>query len=148
MRFSQSIEYAMHVLSFLAKAETGKTVFIRNIAKAVLVPESYLRKVFQLLVRCGIVLSHRGAAGGVSLAREPAEITFKSVVEAVDGSVPFYTCQWMKRKCNLKGGCLLHKVFTQAREKMLNVLESYTLKDVITYMDQGNDEFPWLEVSE
>ena len=90
MKFSQSIQYAMHELSYLVKKTENKSVLIKDIAEAILVPEGYLRKVFQLLARNGLVRSQRGATGGFCLAKRPDEISFKNVVEAVDGSVPLF----------------------------------------------------------
>ena len=93
-----------------------------DIARATAVPESYLRKVFQLMARAGLVASHRGVKGGFTLARDAKEITLASVVQAIDGALPSYTCMREKRKCSDTEQCLVSEVFAQARRKMEEVL--------------------------
>ncbi|MFW6181285.1 MAG: RrF2 family transcriptional regulator, partial [Spirochaetota bacterium] len=91
MRFSTGLEYAIHGLVYLATVPPGKAVLISEVASAIGVSETYLRKVFQQLSRSGILHSQRGVGGGFWLAREPGEITLKDVVDAIDGSLPVYT---------------------------------------------------------
>jgi Rrf2 family protein len=81
--FSQTAEYALRVVAYLAAAgETAATT--REIAAGTRVPEGYLAKVLQSLSRSGIVRSQRGPGGGSVLARPPEELTIYDVVQAVD----------------------------------------------------------------
>lgn len=130
MKFSTSVEYAIHSLVYLSKKNDSAPVILKNIAGAVKVPETYLRKVFQSLMHGNLIHSHRGAAGGVSLAREPEKISLKDIVFAIDGDMPLYTCLESRRNCPSGGDCTLHQIFQEARKKMLEVLESSTLRDL------------------
>jgi len=127
MQFSTSIEYAIHGLVYLAVNGSETATLVGDVARAIKVPDSYLRKVFQLLVRGGLVSSQRGARGGFVLAREPARITLKDVVEAIDGSLPLYTCMKAKRKCSGVAACPVSSAFEEARKKMADVLDATTL---------------------
>ena len=128
MQFSASIEYAIHGLVYLAVNATGSAVLVADVARAIKVPDSYLRKVFQLLSRGGLVTSLRGARGGFLLAREPSRITLKDVVEAIDGSLPLYSCMKGKRRCAARDACPVSDAFDEARRKMAEVLEATTLE--------------------
>jgi Rrf2 family transcriptional regulator, iron-sulfur cluster assembly transcription factor len=124
VQFSLSIEYAIHGLVYLASAGSDAATMVGDIAKATSVPESYLRKVFQLLAKAGLVASHRGVKGGFSLARVPAEITLKDVVEAIDGSLPAYTCLKTARGCSLDEACPVSGAFASKRSaRWLKVTE-------------------------
>ena len=81
--FSQTAEYAIRVVAFLA-AERGRAATTRQIAAGTRVPEGYLAKVLQNLSRGGIVRSQRGLHGGSVLARPAEELTFYDVIQAVD----------------------------------------------------------------
>ena len=81
--FSQTAEYALRVVAFLAAAGE-KAVTTRQIATGTRVPEGYLAKVLQCLSRAGIVRSQRGPNGGSVLARPAGELTIYDVVQAVD----------------------------------------------------------------
>ncbi len=80
---SRTIEYALRAVVYLAqKAPEPSTT--EQIAKDMQVPPAYLYKVLQGLNKAGIVRSRRGNAGGVSLAREPVDLSLLDVVNAVD----------------------------------------------------------------
>lgn len=87
MRFSQKTEYALRALVELGTRKGTAPVPSREIAKAQKIPERFAEQVLADLRRAGLVESQRGAAGGVRLARDAAEINMGDVVEAVEGPV-------------------------------------------------------------
>lgn len=81
--FSQTVEYALRAVTYLAQnCETACTT--EQIARATNVPQAYLAKVLQSLLRSGITQSQRGIKGGIRLARSAEELTLYDVVQAVD----------------------------------------------------------------
>lgn len=81
--FSQTVEYALRAVVHLAdQAPNGRTT--DQIAQATRVPKAYLSKVLQELNRAGLVHSQRGVGGGMTLTKDPAELTILEVVNAVD----------------------------------------------------------------
>jgi len=146
VRFSTTIEYAIHGLVYLAVRDSGSTVLAGDIAKAICVPESYLRKVFQLLSRAGLVTSHRGAKGGFSLARDAGEVSLKDVVEAIDGTLPVYACMKATRKCTVTDLCPVSEAFEAARGKMAEVLEASSIKDLARGIARRSAS--WIKVTE
>lgn len=146
MRFSTSIEYAVHALVFLSVHDGNGAVLVGDVAGAIKVPDSYLRKVFQLLARGGLVSSHRGAKGGFTLAREPERITLKDVVEAVDGSLPVYSCMKTRRKCVAVDPCPVSSAFEEARGRMAEVLDATTLRDLARGIARRSPG--WIKVTE
>ncbi len=146
MQFSNSIEYAIHGLVYLAAEKSDSAVLVGSIAKAIKVPESYLRKVFQLLARAGLVSSQRGVHGGFVLGREPARITLKNIVEAIDGSLPLYTCMKARRKCSALDPCLVSEAFEQGRAKMAEVLDATNLEGLAAGISRRSGS--WLKVTE
>ncbi len=143
MQFGTSIEYAIHGLIFIAGGTTT-TVLVGDIAKGIKVPESYLRKVLQLLARAGLVASHRGVKGGFSLARDAHAITLRDVVEAVDGSLPTWCCVKEKKRCS-ETPCPVSAAFETAREKMAESLAQTSIADLIPRIARRADG--WLAVT-
>lgn len=81
--FSQTVEYALRAVVHLAdQAPAARTT--DQIALATRVPKAYLAKVLQNLNRAGIVHSQRGIGGGMSLIKQPADLTILEVVNAVE----------------------------------------------------------------
>jgi Rrf2 family protein len=80
---SRTAEYALRTVVYLAGgAPQARTT--EQIATATKVPHAYLSKVIQHLNRSGILRSQRGIGGGVSLLKQPGELTVLDVVTAVD----------------------------------------------------------------
>ena len=80
--FSLTIEYAMRAVLALAAGD-GSPMTTKSIAAMMKVPQSYLSKVLQSLVRGRLVYSTRGLNGGFVLARDPAEICMLDIMNAV-----------------------------------------------------------------
>jgi Rrf2 family iron-sulfur cluster assembly transcriptional regulator len=154
VQFGTSIEYAIHSLIYMAnkgqrarssRPEAGRApVFVGDIARAIKVPESYLRKVMQHLARAGLVASHRGVKGGFSLTQEPGSITLQDVVEAIDGSLPTWCCVKEKKQC---GGapCPVSAAFEEARQKMAESLARTSIGDLASRVGRRPDR--WLAVT-
>jgi Rrf2 family protein len=140
-----SIEYAIHGLIFLANNAPEEITLLNDIAKAVRVPESYLRKVFQILAKRGIVISHRGVRGGYYLAENPADISVKNIIEAFEGSQPLYSCVTKGRQCSIGEKCPVKTVFETAVEKMNEILENKSIQDLSDEILQHREKFLWLE---
>src|SRR5215472_5150106 len=85
MRLSLQLQYAVCGVFDLAYNGQGEPVQIRVISERQGIPARYLEQIFQRLRRARLVQSKRGPGGGYTLARRPAEITLRDVVEAVEG---------------------------------------------------------------
>jgi Rrf2 family protein len=80
--FSQTVEYALRAVVYLAREPSSATT--EEIARATRVPQAYLAKVLHSLSVAQVVRSQRGIGGGMSLLRDPKELTILEVVNAVD----------------------------------------------------------------
>ena len=78
--------YAVVALAELARSGTAP-VPIGQVAERRDIPVQFLEQLFSTLRRAGILVSHRGAKGGYTLARPADEITVLEVVQALDGVV-------------------------------------------------------------
>lgn len=138
MKFSVGVEYALHCLLYMVNSEEGTTVGIRDLAAFQGISETYLSKVYAKLSNSGIITSIPGVKGGYALARSAEEITFWDVVEAVEGSAPFFQCAEIRQnnilldKDNLpdtytKCPCLIKVVMLEAEDEMRKYLSNKTL---------------------
>ncbi|MDF2586651.1 MAG: hypothetical protein K0S41_492 [Anaerocolumna sp.] len=151
MKFSIGVEYALHCLLYMVNTETGKSVGIRDLATFQGISETYLSKVYAKLSKSGIIKSIPGVKGGYILARSAEDITFWDVVEAVEGSEPFFQCAEIRQnnvlldKNNLpdthtKHPCLIKVVMLEAENEMRNYLKNKTLEWL--YQEVYNNVLP------
>ena len=82
--FSQTVEYALRAVVYLAQHRAEGAVGNRTIAQATQVPTSYLSKVLHDLAAAEILVSRRGVGGGFQLRQSPDELSVLDVVNAVD----------------------------------------------------------------
>ncbi len=82
--FSQTVEYALRAVIYLAQREREGPIGNRVIAEATQVPTSYLSKILHDLAESDILTSRRGVGGGFRLQRSPDELSVLDVVNAVD----------------------------------------------------------------
>ena len=85
MRLSQKAQYAICGAFDLAYHGDGAPVQVRVVGIRQRVPERTLEQIFQALRKAGLVRGKRGPGGGYTLARAPADISLREIVEAVEG---------------------------------------------------------------
>jgi Rrf2 family iron-sulfur cluster assembly transcriptional regulator len=131
MQITRAGEYAVLGLIHLARRAPGEKAMIEAVSREEKIPKSFLAKIFQNLVKAGLVRSVRGAGGGFSLLKKPADITILEVVEAIEGKIVFQRCRQEEADCEHVGGCALCGLFEQAQDGVREVLQRTTLTDLI-----------------
>jgi Rrf2 family protein len=81
---------------------------IQTISDSLDLPYHFLAKSLQKLVHANILVSSRGALGGVKLARSAHDITLLSIIKAVDGETFFDACVLGMGDCESEKPCSLH----------------------------------------
>ncbi|MHB8791766.1 MAG: RrF2 family transcriptional regulator [Thermoleophilia bacterium] len=105
MQLTRQADYAMRAVIYLAVNPQAR---IQEIARAQYVPKEYLAKIVQKLAQAGIVNTHRGVGGGISLSRAPEEITLLDVIEAIEGKVALNSCIVRPGECPRETYCAVH----------------------------------------
>ncbi len=81
---SQTVEYALRAMVYLAALEPDRAANSETIAGHTKIPHGYLSKILRDLVVAKLVRSQRGPSGGFSLAQPAEKVSLLSVVNAVD----------------------------------------------------------------
>lgn len=81
---SQTAEYALRAVLYLARQEEGRRVQTSELAEALSIPRNYLSKTMSTLVGRGVLDSARGPRGGFRLAIRPTALTVARVVDTFD----------------------------------------------------------------
>lgn len=137
MQFGIGVEHALHSLFYLVDLPKNKTVGIKKIAEINNLADAYLSKVFSKLSKAGIVRSTPGTKGGYELAKDPEEISFWDIIEAIEGPSNFFQCV-ETRKDNIfvedpsiftkECPCLIKVVILEAEELFRNSLRGKSLR--------------------
>jgi Rrf2 family protein len=96
-----------------------------QIAQEQKIPPSFLAKIVSQLSVAGILQTSRGARGGVSLARDPKEISMREVVEAIDGPILLNECvNDHGSNCVFGDTCPMRPVWCDAQHELVTRLDN------------------------
>jgi Rrf2 family protein len=93
IRISRKCHYALRAVYELASRRTAIPVAVGQIADAQGIPPRFLESILNQLRHAGLVISHRGNAGGYTLAASPEGITVAQVIEAAQGPISIAASQ-------------------------------------------------------
>ncbi len=134
MRVTTWGEYAMLVAVHLAQRSDDGPIPARRIAANEQLPPDYVEQILLRLRRAGIVTSVRGARGGYSLARAPAEITVRDVLLAAERATFEVNCDCHPvhaSRCGPDAGCTLRPVWRVLAQRINAVLSGISLADLL-----------------
>ena len=91
IRMTKQTDYGFVLLSHLANEAAGEAN-APDLAAETKLPLPMVSKILKLLVRQGLLVSHRGVKGGYSLARPASTITAAEILKALEGPVALTVC--------------------------------------------------------
>jgi len=130
MQLTRAADYAVRAMIHFATLPPGGRITHKALAEATGVPQSFLAKVLQALVRAGFVVSRRGLEGGFELSIDSTRISIVDVIQAVDGPIALNLCLMSGKTCNERAWCAAHTVWTRAQQAMLSELCSASIADL------------------
>jgi Rrf2 family protein len=128
---TRATEYAVRTVLYLAQQPKDDIVLKKDICRTQEVTPAFLTKILQPLIKMGIVSSQRGVGGGFLLARDPGEITMLDILQAEEGLLKLNHCLVDTDFCYRDGYCSAHEVWQEAQQKMAEILQSYTIADLV-----------------
>ena len=131
MRLTQATDYGMAAVIYLSQRNGDRNYSIDEISRTTEIPEEFLRKIFQVLVKSGIILSFKGRGGGVSLARSPEDITVAEIVEPLGEQIGLVRCLREGEYCPRSNECRASVFWRRIQENLFEVLGRTTIKDVL-----------------
>jgi Rrf2 family protein len=130
MIFSNSTEYAIRGLAELGCRLTGPSVLLDQLVAGTDLPRDFMAKIFQKLVRAGLLRSQKGRGGGFAFARPMHEITLMQIVEAVEGPQLLDRCVVGLSVCNDSMPCPQHDLYKPIRQRLKDYLSTTTVADL------------------
>jgi len=129
MQLSRFTDYTLRVLFFTATNNERLTT-LSEIATFYDISVEHLRKVVHALSKSGYLETFRGKNGGIRLALQPEEINIGRVVAQSEGTSPLINCA--EQSCRLTGFCSLQHALGRAQAAFMEVLNEYTLAQLLT----------------
>jgi Rrf2 family protein len=131
IRLSKRTDYGLMAIRRLAEIPGGSFLSARELATEHRIPPALMAKLLQRLARKGLVASHHGTKGGYQIARPPATITLRDVVEAIEGPLCFTEClDPAKADCPQQESCTVRGPLRSVQGQIVEILARTTLRDL------------------
>lgn len=127
--FSQTAEYALRAVIWLAEHQDEGSVGNKRIAEDTDVPASYLSKILHDLASAGFLSSRRGVGGGFRLIVSPDELSMLDVVNAVDPLRRIRSCSHGNRT-PFDPMCRLHQKLDEAIGMVEKTLRTTSIREM------------------
>lgn len=128
MIYSNACAYAIRAIARLAMLRPDGYLLLDELCEGTDLPRHFVAKIFQDLVRKGLLTSAKGRGGGFALARKPSEITLYDIVEVIDGVEQFDQCVVGMTRCNDEQPCPQHDQWKTIRTQIKKFLTTTTLE--------------------
>ncbi len=130
MQITRQADYAVRAVLHLARNGEIRTA-TSTIAEEQKIPPSFLAKIISQLSIAGLLHTSRGARGGVTLARDPKEISLLEVIEAIDGPIQLNECVGDTGTCTFEENCPLRPVWCEAQEELVGRLKGTNFAEML-----------------
>jgi Rrf2 family nitric oxide-sensitive transcriptional repressor len=131
MRLTVYTDYALRMLMYLALKDDGLAT-IEEIAQSYGISKNHLMKVAHQLGVAGYVDTVRGRHGGLRLAKSAKAIGLGEVVRHTEPDMAIVMCfEPVNADCATLPSCVLRKALASARAAFIDVLDKYTLSDLV-----------------
>lgn len=127
---SQTAEYALRTVLFIADRPADSPASVDEIADALDLPRNYLSKTLHRLAHAGILNSARGKGGGFRLAVPPHQLRLVRVVELFDRIGEGRQCLLGRPVCSDAHACEAHGRWKAVAADVANFFNKTTIADL------------------
>lgn len=130
MHITRYTDYSLRVLIYLA-ARRDRLATIQEISDSYEISKNHLMKVVHQLNKKGYIETIRGKNGGMRLHMAPEDINIGILVRETEQDLNIVECLSSRNACKITPVCGLKSMFGEALKAFLEVLDQYTLADII-----------------
>jgi len=131
MQLTQYTDYSLRVLIFLG-LNPNRRCTITEISNAYDINRNHLVKVVHNLSSSGWITTIRGKSGGMILYFSPEQINIGAVVRYTEPHMDLLECFDVENNtCVIAPACALKHGLYKARKAFMDVLDSYSLDDIL-----------------
>jgi Rrf2 family protein len=128
---SQTAEYALRAVLYLAEHGGARTVRVAEMAGALRIPQNYLSKILHLLARAGVLVSTRGKTGGFQLAVPATRLRLYEIVAPFDRMDERRRCLLGRPRCSDGTACAAHTRWKEVADRVTSFFRETTVADLL-----------------
>lgn len=129
IKINRKVEYALMALKFMNEREASHLTTAREVCDLFHTPFDTTAKVMQQLNSKGILHSHKGVKGGYTLAKNLDTISYKDLVELIEGKKFMMDCH--EGPCEMLGTCNISQPIKRLNDYLITIFNSLTLSELL-----------------
>ena len=130
MQLSNSSQYAIRILSYMALEQNTKLLNATQLAKTLQIPYKFLTKIMTEVVKSGLVVSVRGREGGYKFNKPTSKIIVNEILDIFHDSIKDEQCVLGIGFCNGVCKCALHDQWMEPKLLMQRMFRESTLQEI------------------
>ncbi|MCI0473528.1 MAG: Rrf2 family transcriptional regulator [Ignavibacteria bacterium] len=129
MNLSKTSQYALRIMNYMV-LHGDNTVTAKHLHEKLKISYPYIRKLLTILSGKKLIKGGKGRVGGYVLANKPGKIFLEDILKAAGEPVIFDACLFGFGDCVLTERCLMHNRWSEARENIVDILQTTSLEDL------------------
>jgi Rrf2 family protein len=130
-QFTRQTDYGISILTSLAKKGQGQIVNLTQLSADRYLPRAFASQIGKKLVKAKMIGSKEGRGGGYYLLKDPSKLNLLEIIRVIEGKFKPVWCTHMAGQCPAESICLQRPFMLRLAGEMENLLERYTLADII-----------------
>ncbi|MHB2020148.1 MAG: SUF system Fe-S cluster assembly regulator [Candidatus Xenobia bacterium] len=130
IRLTKLTDYGIVLMTHMAREHQRDLFNARDLAHETRIPLPTVGRLLKVLTASTLLVSHRGAKGGYSLARPSDQISVADVVAAVEGPISLTECTERPLACIHEHHCPVRTNWHLINDAILDALGGVTLADM------------------
>jgi FeS assembly SUF system regulator len=138
IRLSKLADYAIVLLTHYVGEGRKHTYTARELSEASGVPLPTVSKILKALSHGRVVVSHRGVAGGYSLAKPADQISVVDIIGSIEGPIALTECSHATGKvaCEHQETCPVEGPWKRINTVVIQALSQLSLADMCIHPSQ------------
>lgn len=130
LKISKLTDYSTVVMAYLAQY-SDRMHNAKDITAQTHIALPTVSKILKALTKSGLLISHRGAHGGYSLATDAITITVADIITAMEGKPGLTECSHNNSVCALQPTCAISANWQTISSIVYKTLEKISLQDMV-----------------
>jgi FeS assembly SUF system regulator len=130
-RITKETDYGIMLMAYIAAGRQGHIHNAREVSERSGLPFPTVSKILRSLSGKQLLVSHRGAAGGYSLARPAELISVAEIIRALQGPIAMVQCGAEPGACGQEAGCPTRANWARVSQEVEVALDNIPITDMV-----------------
>ena len=132
MQLNITTDYAIRIVLYLS-TNMGEFISTKELSENLCISRAYVTKIVKNMEKNNLVTIMRGNKGGVSLKKEPSNISILEVISVMESTIKINRCLEEDEYCSADRSdyCKVNKMYSKIQEQLEEELSKTTVDTLV-----------------